>query len=261
MTGPRVRPPQPTQARFPSPQANQAHYQQPASPRLDSTGLCVRSLPSPQPSQAQRPNQARFAPLPSPQANQAHCSYQKPASQGIGQQQQHGQTQQGIARYQGPRLDSTKSRLSSLFNWNSNSVVGTKRKSKSSCYKKKLQTWSHTFVCLSSVNQEFVPDGQERASLQIAGLGEKRITLSAFADAQDIYHELSFQFPKLSNAGGFELMRIPEGGGKLLDVVAAPDSGYTVSYLKAVIHHAKIYIRPLQQNLSLDPVQDEVCYS
>ena len=88
--------------------------------------------------------------------------------------------------------------------------------------------------------------------------GRKKISLSAFADAQDIYHELLFQFPKLSHAGGFELLRSPEGGGKQLDIIAAPDSGYSVSYLRAVVHHAKIYIKPMQRDLSLEPVKEEV---
>lgn len=113
-------------------------------------------------------------------------------------------------------------------------------------------------MCLSSTNQDTLPDGEERATLQIAGLGEKRISLSAFADAQEIYQDLSFQFPKLSDSGGFELLRIPEGGGKQLDIIAAPETGYTVSYLRAVVHHAKIYIRPMQRNLSLEPVKKEV---
>ena len=94
--------------------------------------------------------------------------------------------------------------------------------------------------------------------MQIAGLGEKRISLSADADAYEIYQELSYHFPKLCDAGGFELMRIPEGGGKQLDVIAAPDCGYSVQYLKAVVHHAKIFIRPLQKDLSLDPMKQQV---
>ena len=31
-----------------------------------------------------------------------------------------------------------------------------------------------------------------------------------------------------------------------------------MSYLRAVVHHAKIYIRPMQRNLSLDAVKEEV---
>ena len=112
-------------------------------------------------------------------------------------------------------------------------------------------------MCLASISQETLPDGQERADLQIAGLGEKRISLSAYADAQEIYDELSFQFSKLSQAGGFELLRVPEGG-KHLDIIASTESGYTVSYLRAVAHQAKIYIRPMQKDLSLEPIKELV---
>ena len=52
-------------------------------------------------------------------------------------------------------------------------------------------------------------------------------------------------------------MRVPEGG-KQLDIIASPESGYTVSYLRAVVHHAKIYIRPMQKNLSLEPIKEPV---
>ena len=132
------------------------------------------------------------------------------------------------------------------------SSIGKKRKlhgGKKAGLRKKLPTWSHLFVCLAHSNQDTLPDGEERALLQIAALGEKKISFCAFADAQDIYHELLFQFPKLSEAGGFELLRSPEGGGKQLDVIAAPESGYTVAYLRA---------RPMQRELCLDPVKEEV---
>ena len=111
------------------------------------------------------------------------------------------------------------------------------------------------------MKQEYVPDGQEREALQIAGLGEKRISLNSYSDHHDIYSELSFHFPDLVNAGGFELLRVPEGGGKLLEVIASPSSGYSVTYLRAVVHQAKIFIRPLQRDLSLDPMDVEVLIS
>ena len=65
-----------------------------------------------------------------------------------------------------------------------------------------------------------LPDGEEKASLQIAGLGE---SLFAFGDAQMNYAIHS---------------RVV-WGGKQLDVIAAPESGYTVSYLRAVVRLCK----------------------
>ena len=34
--------------------------------------------------------------------------------------------------------------------------------------------------------------------------------------------------------------------------IASPKNGYTVPYLRAVVHHAVVYIRPMQKDLSLD---------
>ena len=61
------------------------------------------------------------------------------------------------------------------------------------------------------------------------------------------------KFPKLEEGGGFELLKTREKGSKLLHVVDIPPSGYDVSYLKAVAHNARVYIRPLQRDLSLLP--------
>lgn len=148
------------------------------------------------------------------------------------------------------------------FLWNPRSCLGSKRGQgaykKGGNKKKKLPTWTHTFVCLANTSQTEVPDSDERASLQLSGLGEKRITLNAYSEMQDIYDELLYQFPKLKEGGGFELLRVPEGGGKLLQVIASPESGYTVTYLRAVVHHAKVYVRPMQNNLDPDPEPSKV---
>ena len=151
--------------------------------------------------------------------------------------------------------------LRRTFLWNPRSCIGQKRGQnfkKGGNKKKKVPTWTHMFVCLSNTNQEEVPGSDERASLQLAGLGEKRVTLNAYSEMEDIYEELMFQFPKLRNAGGFELLRVPEGAGKLLQIIASPESGYTVSYLRAVVHHAKIYIRPMQKSLCTEPQECRV---
>ena len=141
--------------------------------------------------------------------------------------------------------------------------VGKKRKStvtpsQSKKKSRRIPTWMHTFVCISDTEQDFVPDCDGRAKLLLAGLGEKRIQLYLDGDAEDIRYELYSHFPKLEEGGGFELLRAQEGGGKLLNVIPFPQTGYSVSYLKTVVHSAKVYIRPLQKNLSLEPTNDEV---
>ena len=44
-------------------------------------------------------------------------------------------------------------------------------------------------------------------ALQLAELGEKRIALANDAESWEIYNELQFQFPKLKNRGGFEMLK------------------------------------------------------
>ena len=119
--------------------------------------------------------------------------------------------------------------------------------------KQRLPSWTHTFVCLSETDQECVPSPSERATLQMAGLGEKKMVLDGDGDAQAIYDELLLQFPKLKEAGGFELLRTQDKGSKTLHIIDMPQQSYSVPYLRAVVHSARIFIRPLQRDLSLLP--------
>jgi hypothetical protein len=136
--------------------------------------------------------------------------------------------------------------------------------SKGGSKRKKLPTWTHTFVCLAKRETTSVPDSQERAALILSGLGEKKIQLDEYSEWPEIYEELMFQYPKLKELGGFELLRVGEGGGKRLQTIACPPKDYTVMYLRAVVHHATVYIRPLQRDISLEvespqPVSENVC--
>ena len=116
--------------------------------------------------------------------------------------------------------------------------------------KKKVVTWTHTFVCLADRDTDEVPDSSERAQLQLAGLGEKRFPIAVDVDANEL--QLVYQYPKLKDAGGYELLRNPEGGGRDLQSTKVPADGYTVEFLRAVVHSAKLFIRPLQKDLDLD---------
>ena len=159
---------------------------------------------------------------------------------------------------------SPSSELRGLFNWKPRS--GSKRKCKyrgdtaisGSAKKAKVSTWTHTWVCLSRVADDAVPDATDRVKLKLAGLGERRFTTDANSTAQELYYELEFQFPKLKDSGGFELMRMVEGSQRELEVIEMPASGYTCDFLKAVVHNAKLYIRPLQSDLSLDQCHPNV---
>lgn len=108
-----------------------------------------------------------------------------------------------------PRLSmSASADMPKLFNWNPRSSVGQKRKSsiglqKSGKKKKKTATCTHMFVCLATRAQDSLSDGQERASLQMAGLGEKKITFLADSDAQDIYRYTNFHVSLKEEASSY----------------------------------------------------------
>ena len=144
---------------------------------------------------------------------------------------------------------------------------GCARKSKTSASsgsmlkKKKIVTWSHTYICLSHPYDDMAPGSSDRATLKLAGLGEKRFHVNVASTAQEFRDELHQEYPKLMDGGGFELLRVMEGGGKDLEVIQIPEAGYTPEYLKAVIHHAKIFIRPLQKALDVQPQNTAVSYN
>lgn len=123
--------------------------------------------------------------------------------------------------------------------------------------KKKIKTWTHTFVCLSKTDHDEIPNANERATLKLAGLGEKRLTVHANATALELQGDLLREFPKLEHGGGHEMLRATDGGGKDLIPIVMPSYGYTVEYLQAIVKSGKIYIRPIQRNLD-DTPKDEV---
>ena len=83
-----------------------------------------------------------------------------------------------------------------------------------------------------------VPDANECASLKMAVLGECRFPLEVAVTAQKLCDELEVHYPKLSHGGGFELLRTEEGCPKELSVIPIPEGGYTVDYLKTIVHNA-----------------------
>lgn len=152
--------------------------------------------------------------------------------------------------------------LRGLFNWTASRAIGTGKRRKGTpvakSKRKKLPSWTHTYVCLAQPDCDTVPDSHHRGILKLAGLGEKRFSVDLYSTAQQFYDDLLSQYPKLREGGGFELLRVTEGGSRDLEIIKVPDGGYTTVYLKAVVHSAKLYIRPLQKALDLQPQTLEV---
>ena len=88
------------------------------------------------------------------------------------------------------------------------------------------------------------------------------MSLFEHGDSADAHECILEAFPQLRGAGGYELLRVSDRG-RGLEVIPYPPDGYTAIYLKDVVQQAKIYIRPIQKDLSMDPISSNmvtVCY-
>ena len=129
--------------------------------------------------------------------------------------------------------------------------------------KVKLSLWEHEFICLASCGQLTPPSSMEKIDLIRAGLGPKKIPFLDFGEPFEFHDEITSAFPKLRNAGGYELLRTQQHNNRELFVISPPSDGYTAEYLRRIVGQAKVFVRPIQKDLSLDPLVDKddlVCY-
>ena len=135
-----------------------------------------------------------------------------------------------------------------LFNF------GKKRDVRQPSKKKRKSMWTHDFVCLSSTKCMRPPTSLQAGELMRAGLGKKPLSVFSLAESSELHEEILDAFPKLKDGGGYELLRVGESSGKRGELVAIPQppEGYTVDYVKEVVRQAKVYIRPLQRDLSTE---------
>ena len=88
----------------------------------------------------------------------------------------------------------------------------------------------------------------------MAGLGE-RIHIGLKASAQQLHQKFLLVYPKLENAGGYELLRcLPNS--RSLTRLQPPSGGHTPESLKGDVGQARVYIWPLQRDLDTTPIQN-----
>ena len=134
------------------------------------------------------------------------------------------------------------------------SYPSTKRK----CYtgkgkgvgKGRIPTCTLKFVCLAEMDASTAPSTvRERTMLSKAGLGEKAIQLFADASPVECHDRILEHFPKLAETG-YEMLLYQRGveGGFF-----AIDQPYSPKRLKDAACSAKIFLRPLQKDLEVEP--------
>ena len=119
--------------------------------------------------------------------------------------------------------------------------------------KKSKRGWTLQFFCLSSVNKESIPTSSEKEILNKAGLGQKKITLFQGETESEVTEKLMSDegFPKLQEAGGFELLRC-HPSTRTPSLISCR---WNADELKKNVNpQANIYIRPIQKNLTTEAI-------
>ena len=120
----------------------------------------------------------------------------------------------------------------------------------------KRVVWRHRFVCLAFRDQSRQPTTDaDKEELYQAGLGEKEIEFESLDLSQLEFRELLYtSFPRLKEGGGFQLLRgLPNSRAMELLSMAVHTSP---SLLKQRVGNARTYIRPIQRDLDLTPIED-----
>ena len=89
----------------------------------------------------------------------------------------------------------------------------------------------------------------------MAGLGEKKIFVPNVECSAKEFNEIIIKsFPRLENAGGFEFLKCTPSTRKLEVIPFSVSS--SPRRLKAWIGTAKLYLRPIQVDLDLEPTDE-----
>ena len=116
--------------------------------------------------------------------------------------------------------------------------------------------WKHRFVSLAYCGQQRIPTTDfEKDELFVAGLGEKEVEFDQLdLDANGFRDVLLRAFPKLQDAGGFQLCKCPPNSRALEPLSTLACS--SPSLLKQRVGQARTYIVPLQRDLDLSATVD-----
>ena len=126
------------------------------------------------------------------------------------------------------------------------------------------RTWTAQFFCLADRHQSKVPNASTKQILHNAGLGLKKIKLQLNDSEEQVAEKIlsadlneeneTLGFPQLRDGGGYELLQCLSNC-RQLSLISCQ---WSVKELKANLGaQSKIYIRPIQHNLSTKPIQTE----
>ena len=113
--------------------------------------------------------------------------------------------------------------------------------------------WKKEAVCLRFKSQTKVPDTGEKMILAKMGLGLKEISFNLDGDSLHVQSVIQSVYgTQLEGCGGYKLMRPATNSTDLISIDAPRKGGITVKYLKDILQKAKLYVIPLQRDISID---------
>lgn len=116
-------------------------------------------------------------------------------------------------------------------------------------------------VCLAHTSDSRVPITTAAKELLVeAELGEKKIIIpNVEMTHEEFWSLIAGYFPKLEGCGDFKLLCCGSNSRCLEDI--SPKISRSPKLLRVVAGTSKIYIRPIQQDLDLDPTALESSFS
>lgn len=122
------------------------------------------------------------------------------------------------------------------------------------------ETWTHDVCVLANQTETTTPSRSRLNKLANAGLGKLRIVFPKSGTHEKFEEIICQKFPKVTKAGGVEVLRAEGGGGgqRYLTLVPPSPVGYSIKHLKERLGQAVLYIRPFQRDLDETPVTQEV---
>lgn len=84
------------------------------------------------------------------------------------------------------------------------------------------------------------------------------MTYEADGDAQHLHNVIISHFPVLDSCGGYTLMRLKESSRNLIPI-DSPDRGMTIPFLKDILRQAKLFVCPLQCDISAEEAEKYCC--
>jgi hypothetical protein len=124
-----------------------------------------------------------------------------------------------------------------------------------------LRACTFKMVCLSSPQDDRVPcTAASKEVLIEAGLGAKSVTIpDSSCSREEFWKVITSAYPKLLGCGGFEFLRcVPNS--RELDMVSQ-NASQSPKLLKAIVGNGRVFIRPLQKDLSLDRVPSQSSFA